>query len=309
MATYSLAELERSGIYQIVNKVNGKRYVGSAVCIRKRWHAHRCGFRLSKHPNRYLMSSWQKYGEEAFTFEILEHCSLDELLVREQWWIDSTSPEYNLSPTAGSCRGVKHTEEVRRRVSERNKGNKYALGRKISEYVKSRVAEANRLRKGVKQSADHAEKRAAGHRGMKRSAETRRRISEAMTGKKRGPRSAEYREKISASMRGRVLSDEHMAALQAGRAKRVYTPEQRAVLADHMRKSYENGTRSREKPEEQRSKAGRLYAKLSDAQVRKIRSLRAEGLTCKALAQQFGSNAGTICEICTGKRYRWVPFE
>lgn len=63
------------GIYAIVNKVNGKRYVGKSINIEQRWTSHlsqlRC-IKRSKDCNRYLYSSFKKYGESNFGFEYLE---------------------------------------------------------------------------------------------------------------------------------------------------------------------------------------------------------------------------------------------
>ncbi len=182
MADAIVADVESSGIYRIRNLVDGKRYIGSAVCFRKRWATHRSELKGGSHGNRFLLRAWLKYGPEAFVFEVVESCDIPSLIQREQRWIDETSPEYNLSPTAGSCLGLKHSEETRKKRSERNKGNKFCVGRKPSAACLAAVAAANRARKGFKRDPAAVEKSAAAHRGMKRSDETRRRISEAMTG-------------------------------------------------------------------------------------------------------------------------------
>lgn len=306
MAEYSLSDLARSGIYRIVNTVNGKHYVGSALCFRKRWNSHRWGFANKKHPNRFLMAAWLKHGAESFVFEVLEFCSAEQLIIREQWWIDETKPAYNLAPRAGNCLGVKHSEETRRRVSERNKGNKYSVGRVVSAETRAKIGQANRGRVGIKHSPEVVAMRAAAHRGMKRSDETRRRISDAMVGKKMPPRTFEHRQKISLALKGRSISPESYAALQAGRAAHKYTDEEKAARSASLRAAYESGRRSRDKSEQHKNKIGQAFAKLSDEQVREIRSLRCCGVSCKDIAERFSSNPGTISEIATGKRYRWV---
>lgn len=40
-----------AGIYEIRNAVNGKRYVGSSVRIKKRWRDHRSALNGRKHEN------------------------------------------------------------------------------------------------------------------------------------------------------------------------------------------------------------------------------------------------------------------
>jgi hypothetical protein len=306
MADSILADVDASGIYRIRNVNSGKCYVGSAKRFKQRWATHRSELRRGLHANKHLMRAWLKYGEESFVFEILEKCEPIALIPTEQSWMDKLRPEYNLAPRAGNCLGVKHSEEAKRKISERNKGNKYCLGRRATEKCKAAVAMANRGRRFKRPPAAilaTAEK----HRGMKRSEETRRKISESRRGKKlKQPRSAEYRAKISAAHKGRKISDEHMAALQAGRSRRVFTEEQRLATAKDVRDSYRDGRRSSVKSREHLDKIGKTCAKLSDEQVRDIRARHCVGETVESLARLFGSPPSTITQICKGTRYRWV---
>lgn len=113
--------MAESGIYEIVNLVNGKRYVGSAVDTRKRWQDHRSYLRRGAHHCHILQKAWRKYGEAAFEFRVLEICDPSELIVREQAAIDILKPEYNICPLAGSSRGVRHTAEARANMSAAQK--------------------------------------------------------------------------------------------------------------------------------------------------------------------------------------------
>ena len=61
-----------SGIYKIINKVNGKYYVGSSNDIIDRWRAHRRELRYGNHVNDHLQKSWNKYGKQSFDFIIVE---------------------------------------------------------------------------------------------------------------------------------------------------------------------------------------------------------------------------------------------
>lgn len=65
---------KKSGIYLIVNKLNGKWYVGSAKNFRERIREGHL-YRLKKniHENSYLQNSWHKYGVSAFIFIELEY--------------------------------------------------------------------------------------------------------------------------------------------------------------------------------------------------------------------------------------------
>lgn len=104
-----------SGIYKIENKINGKLYVGSTVNFTRRWWKHRALLRHGKHPNSHLQASWDKYGDNAFSFSIVEQCLNDSLLSREQFYIDKLRPAYNQTMIAGK---IEMTPERRRRLSD-----------------------------------------------------------------------------------------------------------------------------------------------------------------------------------------------
>lgn len=100
------------GIYQIVNKVNGKRYVGSAVNFAARWRVHKHQLRHGKHHSVALQRAWDKYGEDSFGFSILERCKRNDLLEREQFHLN-IGYDYNCSPTASSSMGIVRRDETK----------------------------------------------------------------------------------------------------------------------------------------------------------------------------------------------------
>ena len=112
-----------SGIYEIRNRVNGKRYVGSAVNLLRRQSQHLSALRRGSHYNQHLQRAFDKHGEATFAFTVLEHLRSKDLIEREQQYLDMLSPEYNISPTAGSPLGVRHTLETRRKISKAKKGH------------------------------------------------------------------------------------------------------------------------------------------------------------------------------------------
>ena len=81
--------MKNCGIYKITNLENKKFYIGSSKNISQRWAKHKALLRHDKHENPKLQSSWNKYGEENFKFEILEECDLENLLIREQYYLDT----------------------------------------------------------------------------------------------------------------------------------------------------------------------------------------------------------------------------
>ena len=66
---------KKSGIYKILNIINNKIYIGSAVNIDRRWSEHKSLLTNNKHHSKYLQNSFNKYGTENFLFEVVEKFS------------------------------------------------------------------------------------------------------------------------------------------------------------------------------------------------------------------------------------------
>ena len=181
-------------IYAIFNIANDKCYVGQTYNKLKRFGEHLKTLKAGTHCNRLLQRAYCKYGEACFIFVTLETCSIDQLTIKEQYWIDILKPEYNLAPVAGSMLNYKHTEEARANMaaahigkphhseeekakrSVRMKGNKFAAG---SKRTKEHIEAMQATIRGKSKSAEHKAKIAAGNRGKFVSDETKRKMSEA----------------------------------------------------------------------------------------------------------------------------------
>lgn len=99
----------KSGVYLWTNLINGKSYIGSSVNLRGRFYVY-YSLRLLAKSNRPIDRA--KYGFANFSLEILEFCGTEELLKREQHYLEILKPQYNILEIAGSILGYKHTEET-----------------------------------------------------------------------------------------------------------------------------------------------------------------------------------------------------
>jgi group I intron endonuclease len=152
------------GIYKIINVVNNKFYVGSAVDLKRRKTRHFSELRNNKHSNGRLQNSWNKYGEQAFVFVVVEELPEDaDLLAAENVWlkehvgkdycynlgVDATAPMMGfggeLSPTWGRKRtpeelaaqnwkGKKHNPESKAKIRE------FLLGKPKSAEVRAKIS-------------------------------------------------------------------------------------------------------------------------------------------------------------------------
>lgn len=100
-------------VYRIDCKANNKFYIGSSKNLTKRFYDHRYQLRYNLHLNKHLQNAWNKYGEDSFSFSIIETVtSENQLLFTEQFYIDLLNPSFNIRTEAVSNRGLKHSEET-----------------------------------------------------------------------------------------------------------------------------------------------------------------------------------------------------
>lgn len=139
-----------SAIYSIKNILNLHIYIGSTKNFHKRKIAHLCHLRRGSHHSDYLQKAWDKYGESNFIFEVLEKCQENIRVEREQIYLDTLKPEYNICTIAGKTTNVKmkpHVQEALKKFRET-----YV----VSEETKLRMSKA---RFGRKCSKEEIEKR------------------------------------------------------------------------------------------------------------------------------------------------------
>lgn len=260
------------GIYAIVNLQNNDAYIGSTISLYRRQQEHFRELRKGSHKNKHLQSAYNLYEIDNFAFYIVE--LVDEkanLLAREQHYIDTLSPEYNLSPTAGNTLGTKRSEEARQRMSiarrkwtlspesialgvAKRTGRKYpkefgeaiSVRQKGSKHSEEARAKMSKARKGKPRPPEEVQKSAQSRTGLKRSAEAIEKTANWHKGKKRSeeskarmseaqkrklPVSDETRAKISKAGMGRVISEEARRKSSEKQKGRVFSEETRIKMS------------------------------------------------------------------------------
>lgn len=84
---------KNSGIYEVINIVNGHRYIGQSKNIYQRINSHKSLLKNNRHLYKngqpsLLQKAWNKYGENNFEFKVVQFCPISELNECEQYWIN-----------------------------------------------------------------------------------------------------------------------------------------------------------------------------------------------------------------------------
>jgi len=297
-----------SGIYTITNKTNGHRYVGSSAYLDRRFGSHRLELRKGAHRNRYLQRAWNKYGEDAFLFEILEEWEPEFLISMEQWWMNMLCPEYNICLVAGSSLGIKKGPLSDERKAEISAA---LMGREVSEETRAKISAAN---KGRKFSGKALANRMAAFRpaGWKHTKEARAKISAASKRGallRKGVCGLTTEQRHDAARKGAAackkkgvgiwaLSSEQLAE----NAKRAYKKGLGKLTAKQHRENYEKGLGKF--TTEQRREFGKRTRKLTRSQIHEIWHLLALGdMTQKEIAEHYPITRTSIIDIKKGRTY------
>jgi len=94
---------KKSGVYKVVNIETEECYVGSSKNVYKRLNDHFSQLRSNKHLNKRLQESYNQFPLD-FDYEILEFCRSEDLIDREQCYIDICKSTLNISKNA-QCGG------------------------------------------------------------------------------------------------------------------------------------------------------------------------------------------------------------
>lgn len=191
-------------VYLILNRVNGKRYVGQTVQpLKVRFNEH-----VRKKDNTLISNAICKYGSENFYCGVIKICaSKAELNYWEKFFIAVLKSKktygYNLTDGGEGTVGYRHPPEVLAKISETKKNSP-----RVAEHI-AKLAEANR---GRHPTPETRAKQSAARKGKPKTAEHRAKIAAANTGKKFTP---ERCANIAASKTGKPLSLKHRAKISA----------------------------------------------------------------------------------------------
>lgn len=133
------------GVYKIVNKANGKVYIGSSRDLKKRFRSHKSMLKCGTHYNIHLQRAFEKYGEKSFSFKVVEYTNEEQRWEREQQLIDKYKAcdgerGYNISPVAkGPCLkgknngmyGKTHSKKTREVLRRKNSGANNAHSKSV----------------------------------------------------------------------------------------------------------------------------------------------------------------------------------
>lgn len=192
-----------SGIYKIINIINGIYYIGRSKNIFRRLYDHITDLKNNKHINDYLQNAWNKYGYINFNFLILENSTQDPLLKDnnilqklEQDYLDIAFGEENLCYNLNlQANGGEISEYSRQKISNKLKGKPKSLEHKLQ------LSIANKgLRKGIPLTEKTKQKLSLSKIG----------VLPWIKGKKHKP---ETIEKMRKRHRGKKLSQEHIKNL------------------------------------------------------------------------------------------------
>lgn len=79
------------GIYKIVNKLNGKTYIGKSENCYNRWLQHKTAYKTTNSP---LYRDMREYGIENFYFKVIKKMPAYLLNVRQQEYIQKYNTLY-----------------------------------------------------------------------------------------------------------------------------------------------------------------------------------------------------------------------
>ena len=116
-----------SGIYRILNKINGNCYIGSSLNVEKRYKHRLSTLRHNSSRCSILQKAFNKYGEDNFEFQVILCCKPEYRLYYEQQLIRELNSQYNVFTNVSDSplRQFTFTEQSKLKMSIAHKGKNY----------------------------------------------------------------------------------------------------------------------------------------------------------------------------------------
>jgi len=235
-----------SGIYLIRCEPTGKLYVGQSTNIKKRKAVHYSELRGGYHKNTHLQRAYNKHGESAFRFCILECAKIKDLDSLETYWIRffrSDDGVHGFNMESGGNLNKTASKETKEKISAVQIGRKQRKEsvekRRISNTGKKRSKEFcirnGDLHRGKNVSAETRAKISAAKLGSTHSEETKKKMSTAHIGL---IRSSQHCKNLSISLTGKTVSDETKKRMSASRVGFVPSKETREKISNAVRAAW-----------------------------------------------------------------------
>jgi group I intron endonuclease len=231
------------GIYEIECIASNKRLIGSSKHVRRRYGQHLWKLRRGIHNNPHLQNAFNLHGFENFKFSIIEECLHNDLLKREDWWIDAKNTrnrEYGYNFKSAERPTLSNEARTALSINRRGKGNPM-YGKNLSPDHKRKIS---RALKNVPRyiSEETKKKMSVSQTGKKLSEETKLKIGLAskirIFSEESKKRMSEAQKLYRATHPKRVLSYEtkqKMSLYRKGR-KLNMSEEGRKSLSDNMKR-------------------------------------------------------------------------
>jgi len=106
------------GIYLWTNTETNDSYVGRSINLGRRFTYYFNEKILKEAGFSLICRALLKYGFENFKLEIIEYCTKEVIVEREQYWISELKPSYNLVTVVDGNYTYSHTAESREKMSK-----------------------------------------------------------------------------------------------------------------------------------------------------------------------------------------------
>ncbi|MGE6488492.1 GIY-YIG nuclease family protein [Paenisporosarcina sp. NPDC076898] len=116
-------------IYKATNEINGKSYIGcTKFSLEERKYRHEFLAKSGNIKNHAFYEDMMEIGFDKFTWEVIDEAdNMQEGIEKETYWIrfcNSFNYGYNRNQGGAGLKGVKHTEEAKKKMRLKKQGEK-----------------------------------------------------------------------------------------------------------------------------------------------------------------------------------------